>query len=111
MISTDRINNEAVAAFVLSTDFVNSVRRIDKALSVTESSFLKVPFDVIRWRNIAAEEYPHGLPKPESNDPTQWVFNGHPTAPPTTLYRSLWLGLSAIYGRAKRVRAFQVAQP
>jgi hypothetical protein len=79
MISTDRINNEAVAAFVLSTDFVNSVRRIDKALSVTESSFLKVPFDVIRWRNIAAEEYPHGLPKPESNDPTQWVFNGHPS--------------------------------
>jgi len=25
-----------------------------------------------------AEKYPNGLPKPFSNDPTQWLFNGHP---------------------------------
>jgi hypothetical protein len=27
---------------------------------------------------VVAEKYPHGLPKPVSNDPTQWLFNGHP---------------------------------
>jgi hypothetical protein len=27
---------------------------------------------------IADEEYPNGLPEPYSNDPTQWIFHGHP---------------------------------
>ena len=27
---------------------------------------------------VAAEEYPNGLPEPHSNDPTQWLFKGHP---------------------------------
>jgi hypothetical protein len=39
---------------------------------------LKVPFDLARWQKVAAEKYPHGLPKPFSSDPTQWLFNGHP---------------------------------
>jgi hypothetical protein len=30
------------------------------------------------WQKVAAEKYPHGLPKPFSSDPTQWLFNGHP---------------------------------
>ena len=29
-------------------------------------------------RQVAAEKYPNGLPKPHSDDPTQWLFNGHP---------------------------------
>jgi len=37
-----------------------------------------VPFDLERWQRVAAEEYPEGLPKPHSNDPTQWLFKGHP---------------------------------
>ena len=27
---------------------------------------------------IAQEEYPNGLPSPYSDDPTQWIFHGHP---------------------------------
>ena len=27
---------------------------------------------------MAEERYPHGLPKPYSDDPTQWIFHGHP---------------------------------
>jgi hypothetical protein len=27
---------------------------------------------------VAAEKHPHGLPKPFSSDPTQWLFKGHP---------------------------------
>jgi hypothetical protein len=39
---------------------------------------VKVPFDLVRWQKVAAEKYPHGLPKPFSSDPTQWLFNGNP---------------------------------
>jgi hypothetical protein len=30
------------------------------------------------WQQVAAERYPNGLPKPYSDDPTQWLFHGHP---------------------------------
>ena len=39
---------------------------------------MKVPFDLDRWRKVATEQYPNGLPKPYSDDPTQWIFHGHP---------------------------------
>ena len=39
---------------------------------------MQVPFEEARWRQIATEDYPNGLPKPYSNDPTQWLFHGHP---------------------------------
>ena len=39
---------------------------------------VEVPFDLAHWQKVAAEKYPHGLPKPFSSDPTQWLFNGHP---------------------------------
>jgi hypothetical protein len=39
---------------------------------------VKVPFDVAHWSRIAQETYPNGLPSPYSDDPTQWLFHGHP---------------------------------
>jgi hypothetical protein len=54
------------------------VRKVDQALSVTEASFLKVPFDLAYWQRAASEKYPGGLVKPYSNDLTQWLFDGHP---------------------------------
>jgi hypothetical protein len=68
----------AVWAFCSSPDFYTSVRRIDQALKVTNATLVKVPFDLAHWQKVAAEKYPLGLPKPFSNDPTQWLFNGHP---------------------------------
>lgn len=68
----------AIAACVFSEDFPKLVREVDQALSVTESSFGKIRFDLAHWQKVAAEKYPHGLPKPFSSDPTQWLFNGHP---------------------------------
>ena len=32
----------------------------------------------ITGKQVAAEEYPNGLPEPHSDDPTQWLFKGHP---------------------------------
>jgi hypothetical protein len=38
----------------------------------------EVPFDLDYWQSVAEEQYPDGLPEPWSNDPTQWLFGGHP---------------------------------
>ncbi len=55
-----------------------AVRKIDQSLKVTNGTVSKVPFDLAHWQQIAAERYPHGLPKPHADDPTQWLFSGHP---------------------------------
>jgi len=39
---------------------------------------LKIPFDLDYWTTMANEKYPNGLPRPYTNDPTQWIFHGHP---------------------------------
>jgi hypothetical protein len=68
----------AIWCFCCSPDFNLEVRKIDQALKVTNSTLVKVPFDLAHWQQVAAERYPNGLPKPYSNDPTQWLFHGHP---------------------------------
>ncbi|WP_369349769.1 DNA methyltransferase [Stenotrophomonas sp. JAG2] len=68
----------AIWCFCSSSDYNEAVRQIDQALKVTNATLVKVPFDLERWEQIAAECYPHGLPQPYSDDPTQWVFHGHP---------------------------------
>ena len=49
-----------------------------RSLKVTNATLVKIPFDLERWTQVAAERYPNGLPKPYSDDPTQWIFHGHP---------------------------------
>lgn len=68
----------AVWAFASSHEFSERVREIDQGMKVTNSTFVKVPFDVDRWREVAAERFPDGLPVPWSDDPTQWLFEGRP---------------------------------
>jgi hypothetical protein len=68
----------AVWAFCSSEDFRPAVRQLDQSLAVTCNNVVKVPFDLSHWQKVALEKYPHGLPKPFSSDPTQWLFNGHP---------------------------------
>ncbi|NQT20711.1 MAG: SAM-dependent DNA methyltransferase, partial [Planctomycetes bacterium] len=68
----------AIWVFSSSRDFEDSLRRLDKKMSITAGTFIKVPFDLAHWQKVAAEKYPNGLPKPHSDDPTQWLFNGHP---------------------------------
>ena len=72
----------AVWAFCSSPMFNKAVRRIDQKLNVTNATLIKVPYDLDYWKKVADEKYPSGLPKPYSDDPTQWLFHGHP-APST----------------------------
>lgn len=68
----------AIWCFCSSPEYNEAVRRIDQKLNVTNATLVKVPFDLERWQQVAAERYPHGLPKPYSEDPAQWIFHGHP---------------------------------
>ena len=64
--------------FCSSHEYNEAVRQIDQSLKVTNASLVKVPFDLEYWTRVAEEKYPDGLPKPYSDDPTQWIFHGHP---------------------------------
>ena len=68
----------AIWCFCSSPDYSDAVRRIDQQLKVTNATLVKVPFDLDRWTQVARERYPNGLPRPYSDDPSQWIFHGHP---------------------------------
>ena len=68
----------AIWCFCSSSDYNRAVRRIDQKLNVTNSTLVKIPFDLDQWTSIALKRYPNGLPLPYSDDPTQWIFHGNP---------------------------------
>jgi hypothetical protein len=68
----------AIWCFCSSPEYNGAVRNIDQKLNVTNATLVKVPFDLDHWTKVAEEQYPNGLPQPYTNDPTQWIFHGHP---------------------------------
>jgi hypothetical protein len=68
----------ALWEFCNSSDYSHEVRKVDQSLKPTNTSLVQVPFDLGHWQAVSAKKYPNGLPKPHSDDPTQWLFNGHP---------------------------------
>ena len=68
----------AIWAFCSSPEYSKAVRKVDMSIKVTNASLVKVPFDLDHWQQVAEEKYPDGLPDPYSDDPTQWIFHGHP---------------------------------
>ena len=78
IVPHDPSNLPAIWCFCASSGYNEAVRQIDQALKVTNATLVKVPFDLAYWQQVAAERYPNGLPKPYSDDPTQWLFHGHP---------------------------------
>ena len=68
----------AIWCYCSSPEYHDAVRRIDQKLNVTNATLVKVPFDLERWTEVASRDYPNGLPRPYSDDPTQWIFHGHP---------------------------------
>ncbi|HMP71360.1 MAG TPA: N-6 DNA methylase, partial [Pirellulaceae bacterium] len=68
----------AIWSFCSSPKFNESVRSIDQSLKVTNSTLIKVVFDLDHWKSVGDHEFPNGLPKPESDRPTQLLFHGRP---------------------------------
>jgi hypothetical protein len=78
VVPYEQAHRAAVSAYLESNEYRTEVRKLDQAVKVTAATLTKVPFDLAHWQKVAAERYPNGLPKPHSDDPTQWLFNGHP---------------------------------
>jgi hypothetical protein len=75
----------AIWSFCLSPDFKEELNILEDGIKVNNATVVKVPFDVTHWEKIAAKKYPMGLPEPESDDPTQWLFHGRPEASTASL--------------------------
>ena len=70
--------------YITSGEFFREVRSRNPKVAVDTESMIHIPFDVEEHEARAATRYPSGLPEPESDDPTQWLFHGRPeesTAP------------------------------
>ena len=68
----------AIWEFCSSPEFNRAVRQIDPALKVTNATLVKVPFELERWQVVAERRWGDKLPEPQSDDPTQWIFEGDP---------------------------------
>jgi hypothetical protein len=83
-----------IYTFLSSKSYLQEVRKINQKTQVADSTLIKVPFDLDYWQKIAQEKYPNGLPKPYSDDPTQWLFHGHPIK----TYNPLQVALARVLG-------------
>lgn len=69
----------AIWCFCSSKEFVAEVRKVNQKNQVANATLVKVPFNLAYWQRVAAEQFPGGLPKPHTDDPTEWLFSGHPS--------------------------------
>jgi hypothetical protein len=89
IVPTDKSMLAAIYSYCLSDEFGKEVRKLDSSIKVTNAVFEKIPFDPIRWKAIGEERFPLGLPKPHSDDPTQWIFHGNPRTATNPLHVSM----------------------
>ena len=78
VVPSDSADLPALWLYMSSPQFHDDVRSFNQQLKITDQSFVEVSIELAEWRDAAANAYPHGLPKPYSDDPTQWLFHGHP---------------------------------
>jgi hypothetical protein len=65
-------------SFMSTQEYRDALREIDNSIKVTCGSLVKVPISLDKWNAIAMADFPGGPPKPFTNDPSQWIFHGHP---------------------------------
>ncbi|HCE1510509.1 TPA: SAM-dependent DNA methyltransferase [Vibrio parahaemolyticus] len=70
----------AIWTYCSSDKYEEDLRVVNPSLAISSATVAKVSFDFDHWLGIANKTYPNGLPKPYSNDLTQWIFHGHPCA-------------------------------
>jgi hypothetical protein len=79
LVPNEQANLPALWTFCSSKSYHDAVRSVSQNVAVATATLAQVPFDLAYWQKVAAERYPGGLPTPQSDDPTQWLFNGHPS--------------------------------
>jgi len=81
IVPRDQNDVESLWAYAASGELATAARALDQAIKVTSATFTKIGFDAAEWRGKAA-----ALPVPESAEPTQWLFAGHPRASSSPLH-------------------------
>jgi hypothetical protein len=61
-----------------SRKYKKDLRVYNQKMNIGDDTFVKIPVNFQDWGKTFKSEYPNGLPKPYSDDPTQWLFHGHP---------------------------------
>ena len=74
----DARTTSALWCFARSKEMAASIRSFNSALAIDSGVVANAWIDIERWKKVATEQYPNGLPEPYSDDPTQWIFHGHP---------------------------------
>jgi hypothetical protein len=90
-VPKDPSNLDAIWAFAQSDDYFRLVRALNPKVSVTDNTFVQVPFDLDKWSAHRMKNVALAVPEPYSDDPTQWLFHGHPrhAIPGTELHVAL----------------------
>ncbi len=61
-------------AYCLSGEFAANIKKLDKKMSVTAGTFVKVPYDQSAWTGKKTPQVPPSV----ENGAEQWIFDGHP---------------------------------
>jgi hypothetical protein len=78
LIPNDEKDLPAIWAYVSSPTYNSDVRAIDPSLKVTNATLAKVLFNLAEWADVVRDTNRDTLPPIITDDPTQWIFNGHP---------------------------------
>ena len=78
IVPQQEAHQKVIWPFCLSEEFKSELGILEDGIKVNNATVAKVPFDFSQWSKISDEQYPNGLPKPFTNDLTQWIFHGHP---------------------------------
>jgi len=63
---------EALWSYCCSVEYKSRIRALDQKLSLTNATATKVNVNLSDWQGV------NSFPEPHSNDPSQWLFHGHP---------------------------------
>ena len=96
----DQRSLPAVWCFCAARDYAAGIGEIDQAPKVTNANLVEVPFDLSYWEDVARKEYSNGLPEPHTDDPTQWLFHGHPCGSVVWNDETKWTGQGPLRANA-----------
>ena len=79
-----------IYAYCESSQYNIDIRELNQKLNVEYVYLDKTSIDLDHWTKVGSEKYPNGLPQPYSDDPTQWIFHGHPCGSVTWDEQQKW---------------------
>ncbi|WP_077032753.1 DNA methyltransferase [Pelomonas sp. KK5] len=78
IVPYDQADLPAIWAYCSHDSYLDNLRKVNQKVSVSTGSLVNVPFDIDYWRLEAAALAETRALSPYSDDPTQWLFHGHP---------------------------------